>query len=129
PSKEALALFGGQDGLNEAVMEFRDGAFRLRPMEVIMANISKVVSGARDPLQAAGQAAEIVGLRGINAFGAFKSQLLDTTEISQSNIAQIRRGIELTGEGIEVNIGDKLPKLVALRMQIAGAAGTAKEMA
>ena len=129
PTKEVLGFFGGQGGLNEAVMEFRDGAFRLRPMEVIMANISKVVLAAKNPLEAAGMAADIFGLRGVTAAGAFEAQFQDTADITEKNIAAIRRGIELTGEGIEVNLGDKIPKLVAIRLAIAGAAGTAKEMA
>jgi TP901 family phage tail tape measure protein len=129
PSKEALTLFGGKDGLERATIRTVNGVKQLLPLEVIMANASKAIQGAKDPLEATAQAAEIFGIRGATAFGAFQSKLLETTTISKANFDAIKRGAEITGDNVTVEIGKTLPTLVAMRLQIAGAAGTAKEMA
>ena len=129
PSKEALSLFGGKAGLEQATIRTVNGVKKLLPLEVIMANAAKAIQGAKDPLQATAQAAEIFGIRGATAFGAFQSKLLETTTISKANFDSIKRGAELTGENVTVEMGKTLPTLVAMRLQIAGAAGTAKEMA
>lgn len=133
PSKAALELFGGRSGLNQAMLETVNVngklVTRLRPLEVVMANVSKVVQNAKNPLEATAQAAEIFGLRGTTAFASFEKKLGETTTVNDKNIEQLRKGIAATGENIQVNIGDAIPSLVALRLQIAGASGTAKEMA
>lgn len=128
PTKEALTLFGGKEGLERATLRTVNGVKQLLPMEVIMANAAKAIQGAKDPLEATAQAAEIFGLRGSTAFGAFQSKLLDTTTITKANFDAIKRGVEATGEKVTVEIGKTIPSLVAMRLQIAGATGTAKEM-
>lgn len=130
PTKEVLSFFGGRGGLNEAVLEIgENGEKQLRPMEVIMSNISKVVAKAEDPLQAAGRAAKIFGLRGGTAFSAFQSQLTKSVEVTDENLETLQAGLAKTGEEMDISVGDQIPKLVALRLNIAGASGTAKEMA
>lgn len=130
PSEKVLKLFGGRKGLNEALIEVgENGEKRLRPMEVVMANINEVVSKAPDPLQAAGQAAEIFGLRGAQAFSSFQAQMSGTTEVTEKNIKALRLGVQETGEELEVSLGDQIPTLRALRLEIAGASGASEKMA
>ena len=129
PTKKALELFGGRNGMDKALFRMVDGQKKLLPLEVIMANIQKVVAKSADPLQATAKAFEIMGLRGSVAFGSFSAALGKETKVTAKNLGRIRKGIAITGEGIKVNIGDSLPSLVALRLQIAGATGTAKKMA
>jgi TP901 family phage tail tape measure protein len=129
PSKASIALFGDKEGLAKAVLQTVDGVTKLKPMEVVMANISKVVAKAKNPLEAAAMASEIFGLRGTTAFSSFQSQLTKTTTVTEKNIGQLLKGIVASGEKMEIGIGDVIPKMVALRLQIAGATGTAKEMA
>jgi len=133
PSKEALKLFGGREGLNAATMETVNISgrlvTRLKPIEAIMANVAKVVQKAKNPMEATGMAAEIFGLRGTTAFSSFQSKLTETTKVTTKNIDALRKGVEKTGESIEISLGGTLPSLVALRLQLAGAEGTAKKMA
>lgn len=130
PSEKAVKFFGGKDGLNQALFEIgANGEKNLKPIEVIMANIQKVVADSDDTLEATGKAFEILGLRGATSFSAFSGAMGKETEVTEKNLAALRKGIERTGENIEVNVGDSIPSLVALRLQIAGASGTAKEMA
>jgi len=130
PSKKVLEFFGGQNGLNQAVLDFGKGGQELLPMEVIMANISKVVQRSSNRLEAAGRAAEIFGLRGTNAFGAFTKQMLTLIPITDQNIDQLVLGAKRVGQSMTEFIEKgSIPKLVALRLQMAGASGTAKEMA
>jgi len=133
PSKESLKLFGGRKGLNAAVLETVNVGgklvTRLKPLEVIMANVSKAVQSAKDPLEATGRAAEIFGLRGTTAFSSFAAKLTDTTKITEKNIDALRKGVEKTGENIDISLGGTIPALVALRLQLAGSSGTAAEMA
>ncbi len=130
PSKEAIKLFGGRNSLNTAIMEVgKNGKMQLRPMEVIMANMSVAISKAKNPMEAVRHAAELFGLRGASAFNAFEGQMLKTTDVTSQNIERLNRGIANTGDTMELKLGDKIPTLVALRLQMAGAAGTAKEMA
>ena len=156
PSKEGIKLFGSKEGLAKATLELANVNGRLvqrvKPLEVIMANISKVVANAKNPLEATAAAAEIFGLRGTTAFSSFDKALKKTQVITNKNVKQIQTGLikaELGSEikiteknfesllkqaekaagGITTNVGDTIPSLVALRLQINGATGTAKEMA
>ncbi len=129
PSKEALELFGGRQGMDKALFRIVDGQKKLKPLEVIMANITKSIQGSKDPLEATRKAFEILGLRGAVSFSAFSSAIGKETKVTAKNLESLRKGIEISGEGIRVDIGDTLPSLVALRLQIAGAEGTAKKMA
>lgn len=129
PSKEAIKLFGGKNGLEQATLRVVNGQKKLLPIEVIMANVAKAVQRAKDPLEATAAAAEIFGIRGATAFGAFQSKLTETTVINEKNFDSIKKGAQLVGENIDVAIGKEIPTLVALRLQLAGAEGTAKKMA
>jgi TP901 family phage tail tape measure protein len=129
PSKAAIELFGGKGGLEEATLRTVNGVKRLLPIEAIMANAAKAVSNARNPLEATAQVAEIFGLRGSTAFGAFQSKLLETTEVTEKNIDQLRKGLAKTGDNVKIELGKAIPSLVAMRLQIAGAEGTARQMA
>ena len=129
PSKDAIKLFGGKEGMSRALLETVNGVKKLRPMEVIMANAAIAIQGAKDPLEATAQAAEIFGIRGGTAFNAFRTNLQKTTEVTADNIDTLRKGLAKTGENINLQIGKSIPSLVALRLQIAGAEGTAKRMA
>jgi TP901 family phage tail tape measure protein len=136
PTKEALDLFGGREGMDKALFRVVDGQKKLMPMEVIFANIAKAVANSDDKLQAVGKASELLGLRGTSAFGAFSAQIQKTTTITDKNIEALRKGITATQEGVaetgelmQLKVGDAIPTLVALRLQIAGAEGTAKQMA
>lgn len=130
PTKETLKLFGGsKKALDEAVFSVVNGRKQFRSLEVVMANLSKVVNKAPDPLQAVAQAADIFGIKGTEAFRKFESQLLDTTTVSAKNIERLRAGIAISGEDMQVNLGDVIPKLVAVRLEIAGAAGSADKIA
>jgi len=133
PSQKALELFGGKDGLNKAVLETVNvnGKLitRLKPMEVIMANVSKVVASAKDPLEATAAASEIFGLRGTTAFSSFQAALTKTVPITDKNREAIVKGAKAVGENIDEYIKEgAIPQLVALRLNIAGAAGTAQKM-
>jgi TP901 family phage tail tape measure protein len=129
PSKAAIELFGGKGGLEEATLRTVNGVKKLLPIEAIMANAAKAVSNARNPLEATAQVAEIFGLRGSTAFGAFQSKLLETTEVTEKNIDQLRKGLAKTGDNVKIELGKAIPSLVAMRLQIAGAEGTARQMA
>lgn len=129
PTDAAIELFGGRDGLAAATTRTVNGVKKLLPIEAIMANAAKAVAGARDPLEATAQVAEIFGLRGTTAFGAFQSKLLETTAVTDKNIDQLRKGLAKTGDQIDLSVGKSIPSLVALRLQIAGAEGTARQMA
>lgn len=129
PSKEALKLFGGKDGMDKALFRIVDGQKKLRPMEEIMANISIATSKAKDPLEAVNQAATILGLRGTTAMGAFSGQIQKSTKITSKNFEALQKGAEKTGEEFNYKLGDTIPTLLALRLQIAGAEGSARKMA
>ena len=130
PTKETLKLFGGSKAaLDEAVFSVVNGRKQFRSLEVVMANLSKVVNQAPDPLKAVADAADIFGIKGTEAFRKFESQLLDTTTVSEKNIERLRAGIAASGEDMTVNLGDVIPKLVAVRLEIAGAAGSADKIA
>lgn len=125
PSKETLQLFNGKDGFNAAL---KDSTGKLLPMEVMMANMSKVVAGAADPLEAAGRAAEFMGLRGAAAYNAFAGQMQGTTVVTDIMLERFKKaGVNIEAEGIA--IGTVIPTLVALRYQLNGAAGAAGQMA
>lgn len=125
PTKEVLGLFGGQGGLNQAIL---DSSGNLLPFEVIVANVSKVVDHSSNKLESAGKAAEIFGLRGAHAFGAFAGQLQGTTVVTDLMMKRFQlAGVNVEKEGI--HLGSVIPTLVAIRYQINGAAGAAKEMA
>ena len=95
-----------------------------------MANVSKVVASAKNPLEVTGQAAEIFGIRGTAAFSSFRAAMLKTTKISDKNLGQLQLGAKRTGINIDEFIAKgAIPTLVALRLRIAGATGTAKKMA
>lgn len=133
PSKEALRLFGGKDGLNKAVLETANVGgklvTRLKPMEVVMANVAQVVAQAKDPLEATATAAEIFGLRGTAAFSSFQSALTKTVPITEKNREAIIKGAKDAGENIDEYIANgAIPQLVALRLNIAGAIGTSQKM-
>lgn len=133
PTKGALELFGGQDGLNKAVLETVEvnGKLvqRLKPMEVIMANVSQIVASAKNPLEATAQAAEIFGLRGTTAFNAFQAALTKTIPITDKNRDAIVKGAKAVGENVDEFLAKgAIPQLVALRLNIEGAAGTAQKM-
>lgn len=125
PSKDVLALFGGQDGLNAAI---KDSTGQLLPFEVMMANVMKVTQNAADPLTAMGQAAEIFGMRGAKAFNAFAMQATATETVTDVMMQRFRlAGVDVEKLGIKV--GGPIAKLEALRLQMNGAAGSAKQMA
>lgn len=128
PSKEAIKLFGGKKGFSESLFTVENGVKKLLPVEAIMANVARAVQGAKDPLEATKQAAEIFGLRGATAFSSFASKLQKTTKISDKNFAQLQKGATIIGEEFNFKKGDTIPSLVALRLQIAGAEGTARKM-
>jgi len=129
PSKKAIDLFGGRAGMDKALFRIVDGQKKLKPLEVIMANIQKVVAKSADPLQATAKAFEILGLRGATSFSSFSASIGKTTEVTKKNVDRLNRGFESLGEKTRVSIGDSLPSLVALRVQVQGATGTAAEMA
>lgn len=131
PTKEATKLFGGPDGLRNALIEFgEDGKKQLKPFEVIMANVALAVNQAKDPLEATAVAASLFGLRGVAAFNAFSQQLGRIIPITEKNLAKIRLGAQRTGDDIEKFLVAKMiPALVASRLELAAADGTAKEMA
>lgn len=131
PSKKAIALFGDKAGFASAVQQ-ADG--KLRPFEEIMANLATRISTLRgdDKLAAIGDAAELLGIRGTTAFGAFKNQMMEQTEVTESNIEMFRQGFAASGESLDkfkLKVGDTIPKLVALKFEIKAASGTAREMA
>jgi len=129
PSKKALELFGGKDGMDKALFRMVDGQKRLKPMEEIMSNISIATSKAKNPLEAVKQAAEILGLRGTTALGAFTGQMKKTTLITNKNLDALKLGAKKTGTEIDLQVGKTIPFLLAVRLQIAGAAGTTRKMA
>lgn len=128
PSKKAIELFGGRQGMDKALFRVVDGVKKLLPMEVIMANIQKIARKSKDPLQALGKSFEILGLRGTTTFGAFREALGKDTLVTEKNLARLRKGAKLTGETWDIQIGKTLPSLVAFRLQVAGAEGTAAQM-
>lgn len=131
PSKKALALLGGRAGINRELLVMTKLGPKLRPMEVIMANIAKRVKAAKDPLEAAATASEIFGLRGKAAFNSFNSALGKNIIVTEKNVARLKKGMEIGGLSVEASmlkVGDSLSSLEALRFQIAGAAGTAEQM-
>lgn len=134
PTKESLALFGGPKGLAAATLETVEvnGKLitRLKPLSAIMANVSKVVARAKNPLEAVKKASDIFGIRGSAAFASFQSAMLKTIPITNKNRDAIVLGAKRAGENIDEFIAKgAIPKIVALRLQIEGATGTAKKMA
>ena len=129
PGKETIKLFGGSaKAIDQAVFTVVNGKKQFKDMEVIMANMSKVVSKAPDPLKAVAAAADIFGIKGTKAFDSFQKQLLETTVVGADNIDKLRAGVVASGEDMTLTIGQTIPKLVALRLQIAGAKGAADEL-
>ena len=129
PSAKAVKFFGGgADGLKKFNEQILDSTGKMRPMEVIMANITKQVRASKNPLEAAAKASEIFGLRGKAAQNAFAAALGENITITDKNLDMLRRGAKKTGESLELQLGGTIPKLVALRLQIAGAEGTAQRM-
>ena len=139
PTEKALELFGGERSLKEAVLETVDGVTKLRPMEVIMANIATKVAGAKDKLEATKIAAELFGLRGTTAFSSFEAQMLKTLtllDLPDDRIKRIQEGMiqtfgkdEAMKKWGEFEVAGVIPKLVALRFEIKNATGSASEMA
>lgn len=139
PSEKALELFGGRAGLSaafEQTVKTADGVKKtILPFEVMMMNASKAIDtyaakhgGSR--LQAIEAMSEVFGMRGSTAFQAFLSQMgnKDITTVAEENFEAIALGAKKLNMEIP-KIGDQLPTLAALKLQVVGAAGTAKEMA
>lgn len=128
PTKKALKIFGGKAGLNNILL---DTAGRLRPLPVIMASVLKRISALPNLIEKNAASFEIFGLRGATAFSAFSKQAFKSTEITEKNFLRIVAGAKKLGEDLPKNFkkGDFLPFTTALRLEIAGALGVAKEMA
>ena len=126
PSKEALKLFGGKEGMDKALFRMVDGQKKLRPMEVIMANISMATKKAGNSLEAVNNAAAILGLRGTTAMGSFEGQIAKTTKITNKNFEALKKGASKVGDEFKYKLGDTIPFLYAVRLQIAGADGSAQ---
>lgn len=130
PSKDVLKLFGGRDGLNAALIEIgENGERRLRPMEVIMRNISKATAAAKDPMEAVETAANIFGLRGATAFNAFQQQLGKTEQVTAKDLPAIQKHFGITAEEAQKYLGKTMNLLELTRIRINAAEGSAKEMA
>lgn len=129
PSKKALELFGGRQGMDKALFRIVDGAKKLLPLEVIMANIQKIARKSKDPLEALSKSFEILGLRGTTTFGAFREALGKDTLVTEKNFERLKRGAALVGEEFTAKIGETIPALVAFRLNVEGAEGTAAQMA
>lgn len=132
PSSKTLKLFGGKEGLTNAVFEFVNeggkSVRKLKPMEAVFANLAKIAAKSKTPLEEVGIVAEILGIRGTAAFSAFNKQILQTVPITEKNIEKLRLGAQLTGEKMAIELGKPIPKLVALRLEAAGAAGASRQM-
>jgi len=133
PSKLALKALGGKEGLARAMKEVVDGQIKLRPVPVIMANISKKIAAIRDPAEKARIAFEVFGLRGAGAFSAFDAQFSRSVKITNKNSGFLIAGFKKLGKSQEeinkILSEGTIPFITALRVQLLGAAGSATLMA
>ena len=129
PSKEAIKLFGGRDGLDKAIFRMVDGVQKVRPLEEIMANIAVVARKSKNKMQVLGKAFEILGLRGATTFNAFAASFQKTTKLTTKNFESIKLGAKLAGEEMTAGLGESIPFLVALRLASIGAKGAADKAA
>ena len=152
PAKSVTDLFGeGAAGVKAFNSQILDSQGKVRPMEVIMANFAKVVGKSSDKLAAAKIATEIFGLRGEVALSSFSAALGKNVKITEQSLTRLQQGLIKTelgktvkssekgfkelliqarksAGGIAFAVGQPIPKLVALRLQIAGATGVAQIM-
>lgn len=137
PSKKVVELFNGKKGFNEAILETVNVGGKLvrrvRPMEVVMANMAEAIGKAKDPLEATKNAAEIFGLRGAAAFSAFNAQMTDTiklTEVPPDRLKAIQAFAENAGISLQEELATgSINKLKLLRLSLEVAEGAASQMA
>ena len=137
PSEKAIKLFGGKDGFNKQILETVNVGgklvSRVRPMEVVMANMAEAIGKAKDPLEATKNAAEIFGLRGAAAFSAFSAQMTETvklTSIPPDRLKAIQAYAENAGISLQEELGTgSINKLKLLRLSLEVAEGAASQMA
>lgn len=128
PTKETIKLFGGKDGLASTVTD-ANGAMLSLPE--IMLNIAQVMGKGKNKLDDMRKAAEIFGIRGEVAFGAFREQASQTFKITKDNLPRLVAGLRNSNTQLkeqDLTIGGTIPKLVAMQFLIEASTGAANKM-
>ena len=129
PSKDTIAIFGGKDGLADAVTATNGSMLSLPE---IMVNINQVMGKSKNKLEDMRKAAEIFGIRGEVAFGAFREQASETFKVTAENLPRLTAGLKASNTQLteqDLKIGGTIPKLIALQFLIEASAGAAEKMA
>jgi len=126
PSSDAKKILGDLGVIAE------DSTGKLLPFSEIFLRINQVVGKNKSKLEDARKAAEIFGIRGEVAFGAFREQAQKTFPITAENIDKMQAALAASSFSIKdmkLKIGDAIPNLVALDLLIENSAGAAQKMA